>query len=273
MAAILLVIAIAISMVVVRIGATALELTGMPWDRAKFQALSAFSNAGFTTRESEEIVRHPLRRKIVTYLIVLGNAGLVTVIGSVAGSVIEPQPIHVLGRVAAMAAVVAALFWLARRPPVARRLRERVRRWIARRYAIEMWSAEELLHLDHGYELTRFDLSPDSPAIGHTLRQLKLRQNAVQVLAVERGLRFVAVPGGRFRPACRGWPGGLRQSRFGRPAAGARRRPGPSRHRGCCRGRAPRAVRAATCWGFGGRHLSRPGCQVHVPRPRRAHPG
>lgn len=198
MAAILLVIAIAISMVVVRIGATALELTGMPWDRAKFQALSAFSNAGFTTRESEEIVRHPLRRKIVTYLIVLGNAGLVTVIGSVAGSVIEPQPIHVLGRVAAMAAVVAALFWLARRPPVARRLRERVRRWIARRYAIEMWSAEELLHLDHGYELTRFDLSPDSPAIGHTLRQLKLRQNAVQVLAVERGLRFVAVPGGDF---------------------------------------------------------------------------
>ncbi|MEQ8233616.1 MAG: TrkA C-terminal domain-containing protein [Gammaproteobacteria bacterium] len=198
MAAVLLVIAIAISMIVVRIGATALELTGMPWNRAKFQALSAFSNAGFTTRESEEIVRHPLRRKIVTYLIVLGNAGLVTVIGSVAGSVIEPQPIRVIGKVAVMAAVVACLFWLARRPAIARRLRERVRRWIARRYAIEMWSAEELLHLDHGYELTKFDLAEDSPAIGHTLRHLKLRQNAVQVLAVERGQRFVAVPGGDF---------------------------------------------------------------------------
>ena len=39
---------------------------------------------------------------------------------------------------------------------------------------------------------------PDSPASGHTLRQLKLRQNAVQVLAIERGLKFFAVPGGEF---------------------------------------------------------------------------
>ncbi|MCB1747606.1 MAG: TrkA C-terminal domain-containing protein [Gammaproteobacteria bacterium] len=198
MAAVLLVIAIAISMIVVRIGATALELTGLPWDRAKFQALSAFSNAGFTTRESEEIVRHPLRRKIVTYLIVLGNAGLVTVIGSFAGSMIEPQPLRVVGNLAIIVGGVAILFWLARRPAITRRLRDRGRRWLARRYAVEMWSAEELLHLDHGYELTRFDLAADSPASGHTLRQLKLRQNAVQVLAIERGLKFFAVPGGEF---------------------------------------------------------------------------
>ncbi len=81
----LLLLAIIVSFIVVRIGATALELTGLSWERAKFQALSAFTNAGFTTQESEEIVRHPLRRRIVSYLIVLGNAGLVATIGSFAG--------------------------------------------------------------------------------------------------------------------------------------------------------------------------------------------
>ena len=55
MPAALLLIFIAVSFIVVRIGAAALELTGLSWDQAKFQALSAFTNAGFTTRESEQI--------------------------------------------------------------------------------------------------------------------------------------------------------------------------------------------------------------------------
>jgi hypothetical protein len=49
---------------------------------ARFQALSAFSGTGFTTREAERIVNHPRRRKIVIYLIMLGNAGIVSVIAT-----------------------------------------------------------------------------------------------------------------------------------------------------------------------------------------------
>lgn len=44
---------IVLSITVVRIGATALELTGLSRDVAEFQAQSAFSGAGFTTQESE----------------------------------------------------------------------------------------------------------------------------------------------------------------------------------------------------------------------------
>lgn len=201
MAAVLLLLAITISFVVVRIGAAALELTGLTWDRAKFQALSAFTNTGFTTREAEEIVRHPLRRRIAAYLIVLGNAGLVATIGSFAGTLVQPQPTHVLMNLGVVAAGGAALLWAARRPRITHELRERARRWLAKRYGMEMWSAEELLHLGHEYELTRFDLGNDSPALGHTLRELRLKQNQVQILAVERGSDFVAVPRGEFQLA------------------------------------------------------------------------
>jgi hypothetical protein len=194
----LLLIAIVISFVVVRIGATALELTGLSWDHAKFQALSAFSNAGFTTQESEEIVRHPLRRRIVTYLIVLGNAGLVATVGSFAGTLMQPQGGRLAMNLAMMALGLALLFWVARRPRITLELRERARRWLAKRYSIEMWSAEELLHLGEEYELTRFDVSAQSRAAGHTLRQLQLKQNRVQILAVERGGEFIAVPRGDF---------------------------------------------------------------------------
>ena len=71
---------ILLSVLIVRAGAIALRLTGLDEKTANFQALSAFTRAGFTTRESESVVSHPQRRTIVSWLIVLGNAGIVAVI-------------------------------------------------------------------------------------------------------------------------------------------------------------------------------------------------
>ena len=82
--------AILISFIAVRIGAFALVLTGMETEAATFQALSAFSGTGFTTSETERVVRHRSRRRIITILIILGNAGLVTIIGSLVASFRSP---------------------------------------------------------------------------------------------------------------------------------------------------------------------------------------
>ncbi|MDI6886556.1 MAG: hypothetical protein QMD22_09525, partial [archaeon] len=48
-----------ISFLVVRAAAIALMMTGMDEKRARFQALSAFTGTGFTTREAESVVNHP----------------------------------------------------------------------------------------------------------------------------------------------------------------------------------------------------------------------
>jgi len=74
------------SFIVVRIGGLALQLTGIEPDVARFQALSAFSGTGFTTTEAERVVRHRTRRRVVTILIILGNAGLVTIIAALVAS-------------------------------------------------------------------------------------------------------------------------------------------------------------------------------------------
>jgi len=58
------------------IGSMALEATGMERAKARFQALSALSGTGFTTREAEGIVNHPKRRRIASWLIFLGSVGL-----------------------------------------------------------------------------------------------------------------------------------------------------------------------------------------------------
>lgn len=58
-------------------GSIALEATGMERPRARFQALSALTNSGFTTRESENVVGHPRRRLIVGWMMFLGSVGII----------------------------------------------------------------------------------------------------------------------------------------------------------------------------------------------------
>jgi len=198
-AVVLLLFAISVSFIVVRIGAVVLEMTGVPWEHAKFQALSAFTNAGFTTRESEQITRHPARRRIASILIVLGNAGLITTVGSFATSLAQPQPFRAVANLFAIILGIALIGWIAHRPQVTRSLYRYTRTWLAHRYPVESWAPDEILHLDRGYVLTKFVLSSSSRAVGQTLRRLRLKQNRVQVLAVEREDEFEAVPDGEFR--------------------------------------------------------------------------
>ncbi|MEL7419682.1 MAG: potassium transporter TrkA, partial [Cyanobacteria bacterium J06555_3] len=66
-------VAITLSLLITRIATEALTLTGLSRTSARFQARSAFTGTGFATSESEAIVKHPLRRRIIMWLMFLGN--------------------------------------------------------------------------------------------------------------------------------------------------------------------------------------------------------
>ena len=67
-------------LLVLWIGSILLESTGLERYRARFQALSALSGTGFTTSHAEDVIEHPQRRRIISYLIFLGNAGILAFI-------------------------------------------------------------------------------------------------------------------------------------------------------------------------------------------------
>jgi hypothetical protein len=71
-----------ISLLITRVATVALSLTGMSRESARFQARSALTGVGFTTSEAEEVVDHPVRRRIVGGLMLIGSAGLVTAVSS-----------------------------------------------------------------------------------------------------------------------------------------------------------------------------------------------
>lgn len=88
-AALSLLLILGISFFLIRLAAVALKLTGMPEQNARFQAVSALTGTGFTTTEAEMIVNYPIRRKIVAWLMIFGNLGVVSVISTLMISFVQ----------------------------------------------------------------------------------------------------------------------------------------------------------------------------------------
>ncbi|MBI4706509.1 MAG: hypothetical protein HY761_01090 [Candidatus Omnitrophica bacterium] len=87
-------ITIVILFIVARIGAIAFELTGLKLHISRFQALSCFTNTGFSTKESELIVSSHQRRKIASVLMIIGYAGFVSLIASFVNAMKLPEHIE-----------------------------------------------------------------------------------------------------------------------------------------------------------------------------------
>jgi hypothetical protein len=119
-------------------------------------------------------------------------------VATLASSLSQPQPFRIVGNLAAIAVGIAVIAWAARLKMFTKVVHDQARDWLARRYPVESWAPEDLLRIGRGFVLTRFQLAPDSPAVSHTLRQLRLKQNGVQLLAVERAGEYHGVPRGEL---------------------------------------------------------------------------
>lgn len=72
-ALILILIFIILYIVIIDIFTVLFRLTGLTVEKAKFQVISLFTNAGFTTRESEIITSSPRRRKLAQATMITGH--------------------------------------------------------------------------------------------------------------------------------------------------------------------------------------------------------
>ena len=207
---ILFITVIIISFIVVRIGAIAFQITGLEWSVAKFQALSCFSSTGFTTSEAELIVTNQQRRRIASILIVLGHAGLVTMIATLANSlraqrVIEERltkpilsvipPVLVPWiNLAVIGIALYILYKVSTSSRLVKKLTNFLRKRIIRKELIQKVSFEELMLATGGYGVARIALCPGSPVINKTLSDSELRSQDITVLAVTRDVKTISNP-------------------------------------------------------------------------------
>lgn len=185
---------ILISMMIVRAGAIALTMTGISYNRAKFQSLSAFTGTGFTTREAELVVNHPTRRKIVSWMMIMGNAGIVAVIITTTSSFVTTDVSVLPLNLAILAVGIIAIYLLATRTGLAHRWETFVERRLGKSLMFEEGSVDELLHLIEGYGLIKLTLEEPSSFVGQTVAETRIPESGFRILGIERDTRWIAAP-------------------------------------------------------------------------------
>ncbi|MFW6133856.1 MAG: TrkA C-terminal domain-containing protein [Planctomycetota bacterium] len=176
-----------LSLIITRLATVALALTGMSQEAARFQARSAFTGTGFTTSESEQIVRHPVRRRIVMMLMIVRSAGLVTIIVSLILSFVGPAPDAAkLARLAWLGGGVVAL-WLVSRSRVVDRFISRVIERALRRWTdLDVRDYASLLRLSGPYTVVELHVDPGDWLADKPLRHCDVQGEGVLVLGVLR---------------------------------------------------------------------------------------
>lgn len=186
------------SILITRVASIALTHTGLSRESSRFQARSAFTGVGFTTNESEKVVNHPVRRRILLLLMILGNAGIVTGIASliIGFSGIEER-VDAWVKIVILLGGVIILWYLANSRWVDRQLSVVINRVLKKYARLDVNDYASLLQLSGEFRISEVPVECEHWLCNKKLRNTKLREEGLNVLAISRNDgTFLGTPGG-----------------------------------------------------------------------------
>jgi hypothetical protein len=190
-----------LSLLVTRIAAMALMFTGLSHESARFQARSAFSGVGFTTTESELIMNHPVRRKIIMILMMLGNIGIATVVATVMVSLLTTAVSKNWLQNALLLLSGISLLWLLAASRFVERNLNRIIAWGLKKWtrlAIQDYVA--ILHLQNEFAVWEIKVEANDWLAGKSLIEAGLSREGVLILGIQRrGGVYIGAPLGASR--------------------------------------------------------------------------
>ncbi len=173
----------------------ALIATGVPPEIAAFQARSAFSGAGFTTTEAENVVNHPARRRIIATTMFAGSLGTPTLVVTVLLGFVAPGPGSTVERTLAL---LSGAFLI-----VISVLNKVVRRWlvgVGNRYTARRLrpalggGVEEILSLGDDYVVSVVRLDADPAPTARSLRSLAHSLPGISVIGIRSHGHYYGEP-------------------------------------------------------------------------------
>ena len=192
-----------ISVAFTKLATGALIATGVPPESASFQARSAFSGAGFTTNEAENVVNHRVRRRIIGTTMFVGSLGTPTLVLTVLIGFIAPGPGSTTERALVTTSGVLLILIGVLNRPVQRRLERVGQRYVHRRLIPALSSDRlDLLTLSDGFavQAVKLEVTPEESV--RSLRGLAAAFPDVTILGVRRGETYFGAPPVDIRLVC-----------------------------------------------------------------------
>jgi Trk-type K+ transport system membrane component len=190
---------LAIWVMMLWLGSVSLEATGMERSRAHFQALSALSGTGFTTKDAETVVNHSTRRWIVTWLMFFGNAGFITILILIIVSVGTNMTNISTERIVLVSVFIgiSLLFvWLG----MMDRVSNTMVRWLRKsRFLKQDITDWDILHREGDYGVFRIALQQNVAEADNALSTSPFWRPSIGVLAIERDHSVLPFPGAEVK--------------------------------------------------------------------------
>ncbi|MDP6523628.1 MAG: TrkA C-terminal domain-containing protein [Kiritimatiellia bacterium] len=189
-----------ILLIVTRVATVALVHTGLSREMARFQARSAFTGVGFTTHESESIVNHPVRRRVVMVLMLTGNAGIISAIASLLLAFLDEgtSPYSLPLRIGLLVIGLLVLWFMSTSKALDQWL-SRVITWALKRWTdIEVRDYASLLHLSENHQIQELFVEEDNWLAGRSLGDMRLSDEGVMVIGIRRATgSYIGAPKGQ----------------------------------------------------------------------------
>jgi len=176
-----------LSLSIVRIATAMLKMTGVSEDMARFQARSAFTSTGFTTRESESMINHPVRRRIIQNLMLMGSIGIVTFISSILltfTSEGSDQDLYL--RFGLLLGGALFIFLISRTKAFDKLLAKLIEKPLKKWSRIHIKDYDSLLFLAGEWEIINIPVADDSWLAHKPLTELRLSEEGILVLSIRR---------------------------------------------------------------------------------------
>lgn len=175
------------SWLAIKVATTALTMTGLSYDTASFQSYSAFFGVGFTTKEAELVVNHPVRRRIIRDLILTGNIGLTSALATMVATFVQGNNVFQSLMIILLAVVIAlAISYIGRWSVFRKTLDHWISFSLTRAGLVRALDYELLLRVEHGYVVSEYSIEPNNPLVGKMLRESRPWDSGVVVLAIRR---------------------------------------------------------------------------------------
>jgi len=183
-----LVVIFTFSILITKIATEILIHTGLSKQAAKFQARSAFTGVGYTTKEAENIVNHAARRKIIMSLMLIGNVGIMSAIASLLLTFIDTGQSSTENILRVGTIVVSmVVLWLLSKSKWAERLLVNTIKKILKRFSkLSIRDYVELLDLKGDYEITVIEVQAGDWIENQKVGDLKLWQEGINLIGIQR---------------------------------------------------------------------------------------
>lgn len=182
----------AVSTVVTKTASAWLMATGLSARNARFHARSAFTGVGFTTSEAEVVVNHPIRRRVITTLMLLGNLGVGAVVAGLVVSYDGADTGATAQRTALLVVGGLAILAISRSTRVDNALVALTRRMLEVGHGGSSPDRSTLVSVGGHHDVVELAVNDGDWMCGRSLDELRLKDEGVMVLGIERDGLFVA---------------------------------------------------------------------------------